>query len=116
MSSVGDVLAFGRMLLDNGSAILAPETVAEMTRDQLIPAQRNAVWPGSSFLDDQDWGYGMSVLDDARYSWDRGLGTTWSNVPAQDLSVAVLTQRFVHETGPSPVCDDVLNAARVRID
>ncbi len=59
MSSVGDVLAFGRMLLDNGSAMLAPETVAEMTRDQLIPAQRNAVWPGFSFLDDQDWGYGM---------------------------------------------------------
>jgi CubicO group peptidase (beta-lactamase class C family) len=112
VSSVDDVLSFGRMLLDGGAGVLAPETVAEMTRDQLTPAQRDAVWPGFSFLDGRGWGYGLSVLDDGSYSWDGGFGTAWSNVPAQDLCVVVLTQRFTGESGPAPVCAEVLAAAR----
>jgi CubicO group peptidase (beta-lactamase class C family) len=115
VSSVDDVLSFGRMLLDGGAGVLAPETVAEMTRDQLTPAQRDAVWPGFSFLDGRGWGYGLSVLDDGSYSWDGGFGTAWSNVPAQDLCVVVLTQRFVGASGPAPVCDAVLKAARAAI-
>ena len=55
------------------------------------------------------------MLDDGRCSWDGGLGTAWSNLPAQDLCVVVLTQRFVGESGPAPVCDDVLAAARAGI-
>lgn len=115
VSSVDDLLAFARMLLDGGGTVLAPQTVAEMTRDQLTSAQRDLVWPGFSFLDDRGWGYGMSVLDDGRYSWDGGLGTAWSNVPAQDLAVVVLTQRFVDQSGPAAVCDDVLATARAAI-
>jgi CubicO group peptidase (beta-lactamase class C family) len=112
VSSVDDVLAFGRMLLDGGAGVLAPRTVAEMTRDQLTEAQRANAWPGFSFLDGRGWGYGVSVLDDGSYSWDGGLGTAWSNVPAQDLCVVVLTQRFAGEAGPAPVCADLLAAAR----
>jgi CubicO group peptidase (beta-lactamase class C family) len=112
VSSVDDVLSFGRMLLDGGGGVLAAGDVAEMTRDQLTPAQRDAVWPGFSFLDGRGWGYGVSVLDDGSYSWDGGLGTAWSNVPAQDLCVVVLTQRFVGAAGPAPVCADVLEAVR----
>jgi CubicO group peptidase (beta-lactamase class C family) len=112
VSSVDDVLSFGRMLLDGGAGVLAQQTVAEMTRDQLSPAQRDAVWPGFSFLDGRGWGYGLSVLDDGSYGWDGGFGTAWSSVPAQDLSVVVLTQRFAGESGPAPVCADVLEAAR----
>ena len=67
---------------------------------------------GFSLLDDRGWGYGMSVLDDGRYSWDGGFGTTWSNVPSQDLTVVVLTQRAADETGMPAVCADVLAAAR----
>ena len=115
VSGVDDVLAFGRMLLDGGNGVLAPATVAEMTRDQLTPAQRAAVWPGFSFLDDRGWGYGVSVLDDGSYGWDGGFGTAWSNVPAQDLCVVVLTQRLTGESGPAPVCADVLAAARAAI-
>jgi CubicO group peptidase (beta-lactamase class C family) len=112
VSCVDDVLAFGRMLMRGGSPVLKPTTVAEMTRDQLTPAQRSNVWPGFSFLEDRGWGYGLSVLDDGRYTWEGGLGTAWSNVPAQDLTVVVLTQRAADESGMPAVCDQVLAAAR----
>jgi CubicO group peptidase (beta-lactamase class C family) len=92
--------------------VLKPATVAEMTRDQLTAAQRANVWPGFSFLEGRGWGYGVSVLDDGRYTWEGGLGTTWSNVPAQDLTVVVLTQRAADETGMPAVCEDVLSIAR----
>ena len=93
VSSVEDVVAFGQMLLSGGGGVLAPATVAEMTRDQLTAAQRANVWPGFSFLGERGWGYGVSVLQDGRYSWEGGSGTAWSNVPSQDLTVVVLTQR-----------------------
>jgi CubicO group peptidase (beta-lactamase class C family) len=112
VSCVDDVVAFGRMLLRGGGAVLAPETVAEMTRDQLSPAQRANVWPGLSFLGGRGWGYGLSVLDDGRYTWEGGFGTAWSNVPSHDLTVVVLTQRAVDETGMPAVCDEVLTIAR----
>ncbi len=112
VSSVDDVVAFGQMLLRGGSPVLKPATVAEMTRDQLTAAQRANVWPGFSFLEGRGWGYGVSVLDDGRYTWEGGLGTTWSNVPAQDLTVVVLTQRAADETGMPAVCEDVLAIAR----
>ena len=88
-----------------------PPTVTEMTRDQLTAAQRASVWPGFSFLGDRGWGYGVSVLDDGRYTWEGGLGTAWSNVPSQDLTVVVLTQRAADETGMPAVCNGVLAAA-----
>ena len=111
VSSVDDMVAFGRMLLRGGSPVLKPATVAEMTHNQLTPEQRGNVWPGFSFLEDHGWGYGVSVLDDGRYTWWGGLGTMWSNVPAEDLTVVVLTQRAADETGMPAVCDDVLAAA-----
>jgi CubicO group peptidase (beta-lactamase class C family) len=111
VSSVDDVVAFGRMLLRGGDDVLTAATITEMTRDQLTPAQRDYSWPGFDMLDGCGWGYGVSV-DDGRYGWDGGIGTTWSNVPAQDLTVVVLTQRAWDETGPPAVCADVLAAAR----
>jgi CubicO group peptidase (beta-lactamase class C family) len=112
VSTADDLLAFGAMLRSGGGSVLKQATVAEMTRDQLTPAQRANVWPGFSFLHDRGWGYGVSVLDDGRYTWDGGFGTAWSNVPAQDLTVVVLTQLAVDQTGLPAVCDDVLAAAR----
>jgi CubicO group peptidase (beta-lactamase class C family) len=111
LSTVDDVVAFGRMLLSDGRDVLKPETVDAMTHNQLTEAQRANVWPGFSFLDDRGWGFGMSVCDDGRYSWDGGFGTTWSNVPSRDLTLVVLTQRANDETGPPSVCEAVLAAA-----
>jgi CubicO group peptidase (beta-lactamase class C family) len=112
VSSADDMVAFGRMLLRGGSPVLKPATATEMTRDQLTAVQRARVWPGFSFLEDRGWGYGLSVAGDGRCTWEGGLGTAWSNVPAQDLTVVVLTQRAADETGMPAVCDDVLSAAR----
>jgi len=115
VSSVDDMVAFGRMLMRAGSPVLRQGTAAEMTRDQLTAAQRANVWPGFSFLEDRGWGYGLSVLDDGRCTWEGGLGTAWSNLPAQDLTVVVLTQRSADETGMPAVCADVLATARATI-
>jgi CubicO group peptidase (beta-lactamase class C family) len=112
VSSVDDLVAFGRMLMHGGSPVLRATTVAEMTRDQLTAAQRTNVWPGFSFLDGRGWGYGVSIRDDGSYGWEGGFGTAWSNVPSQDLTVVVLTQRAADETGMPAVCEDVLTAAR----
>ena len=110
LSTVDDVVTFGRMLLRGGSGVLEPSTVAAMTSNQLTESQRLNAWPGFSFLDDRGWGFGMSVLDDGRYGWDGGFGTTWSNVASKDLTVVVLTQRATDETGPPLVCDEVWSA------
>jgi CubicO group peptidase (beta-lactamase class C family) len=115
VSSAHDVLAFGRALLRGGAGVLRAETVAEMTRDQLTPAQRTYGLGGFDMLDGRGWGYGLSVLDDGRYSWDGGFGTTWSNVPELDLTVIVLTQRQWDENGPPAVCADVLEAAKAAL-
>jgi len=108
VSTAADLVAFGRMLLRGGQPVLKAQTVAEMTRDQLTPAQRSRVWPGFSFLDDRGWGYGVSVTEWG-YTWEGGSGTAWSNVPDLDTTVVVLTQRAPDETGMPAVCDDVLS-------
>ncbi len=112
VSTAADLVAFGRMLLRGGHPVLTADTVKEMTRDQLTAAQRVNVWPGFSFLEDRGWGYGVSVLEDGRYTWEGGFGTAWTNVPDRDLTAVVLTQRAVDETGMPAVCDEVLAAAR----
>jgi CubicO group peptidase (beta-lactamase class C family) len=110
VSTAEDLLRFGRMLLlPGGNPVLTAGTVAEMTRDQLTPAQRARVWPGFSFLGDRGWGYGVSVTEWG-YSWEGGSGTAWSNIPDQDLTVVVLTQRAVDETGLPAVCEQVRTA------
>lgn len=112
VSTAEDLLRFGRMLLlPGGNPVLTAGTVAEMTSDQLTPAQLARVWPGFSFLGDRGWGYGVSVTEWG-YSWEGGSGTAWANVPGRDLTVVVLTQRAIDETGLPAVCDDVLAAAR----
>ena len=115
VSCIDDVLAFGRMLLRGGDVVLAPETVSEMTRNQLTPSQRANVWPGFDVLGARGWGFGVSVEDDGRYTWEGGLGTAWSNVPSQALTVVVLTQQAASETGMPEVCNAVLATARAGV-
>jgi CubicO group peptidase (beta-lactamase class C family) len=114
VSSADDLVAFGRMLIQGGGSVLSAGAVAEMTRDQLTDEQRGRVWPGFSFLDGRGWGYGMSVLDDGTYTWEGGMGSTWANVPSEDLIVVVMTQRAVDGSGMPAVCDAVLTAAQDR--
>ncbi|MCE0767670.1 beta-lactamase family protein [Pseudonocardia kujensis] len=89
VSTLDDLLAFARMLRRGGDPVLRPETVAAMTYDRLTEEQRAGA---GIFLDGSGWGLGMAVEADGRYGWDGGLGTSWRNDPARDLTGILLTQ------------------------
>jgi len=95
VSNVDGMLAFGRMFLRGGAPVLTPAAVAEMTRDQLTPEQRER---GAAFLGGAGWGFCTGVAVDGpragSFGWDGGLGTSWLVDPVRDLIVIVLTQRL----------------------
>jgi CubicO group peptidase (beta-lactamase class C family) len=98
VSSVDDLLAFSRMLLTGGGAVLDPGFAAAMTTDQLTPDQRASA---GGFLDaDTSWGFGVSVTvggpRTGSFGWAGGLGTSWHVDPVRDLVVVTLTQRLFH--------------------
>ncbi|WNI20704.1 serine hydrolase domain-containing protein [Streptomyces sp. ITFR-16] len=109
VSTVDDWYAFARMLLDEGAvgsrSLLTPESVRQMTTDQLTPAQREA---SGLFTEGQGWGYGGSVdVEKAepwnvpgRYGWVGGTGTTAHLVPATGTVAIMLSQ--VELAGPTP--------------
>jgi CubicO group peptidase (beta-lactamase class C family) len=105
VSTAADYLAFGRMLLHggelDGERILSRQFVEAMTTDQLTAAQKReaAFVPGQ--FDNLGYGYGVAVVtrrvDPAgtlgAYGWDGGLGTCWTNDPAEGLVAVLMTQR-----------------------
>lgn len=103
VSTADDLLAFARMLLRGGKPVLSAEATAEMTRDQLTPAQKANGGLGPGFFDGSGWGYGVSVSTDGEragaFGWDGGLGTSWLVDPRRDLTVIVLTQQVFDSPG-----------------
>ncbi|MHA6765151.1 serine hydrolase domain-containing protein [Streptacidiphilus sp. PAMC 29251] len=109
VSTAGDLHAFGRMLLAEGSvdgrSLLSAASVRQMTTDQLTPAQREA---GALFLEGQGWGFGGSVDVAAvdpwnvpgRYGWVGGTGTA-AHVTASTGAVAILLTQL-ELSGPTP--------------
>jgi CubicO group peptidase (beta-lactamase class C family) len=112
VSTVDDLLAFAQMLARNGQPVLSRESVVEMTRDQLTPAQRVGQ---EAFLGDRSWGLCQSVVisgDRAgAYGWDGGLGSSFLVDPVRDLVVIVLTQRLWDSAQPPAVHTDLQEAA-----
>ena len=104
LSTVDDLLAFGRMFLTGGSGVLSPEAVRQMTTDQLTQAQRTT---GQAFLDGRSWSLCQSVAVEGphvgSFGWDGGLGTSWLVDPSHDLVIIVLTQRLFENAGPHPI-------------
>jgi CubicO group peptidase (beta-lactamase class C family) len=104
VSTLNDVLAFQRMLLEGGGDLLPTALVTAMTTDQLTPAVRAT---DTVFLDGQSWGLGGGVDIErrhawnvpGRYGWVGGTGTSAYVVPA-DGSVAVLLTQ-VELAGPT---------------
>lgn len=113
VSTVDDLLAFGEMMLNDGTygdeRILSRPSVALMSTDQLTPAQKAAstsdFFPG--FFDSYGWGFGVAIntrRDDlaatpGRYGWDGGYGTSWYVDPAEELIGVLMTQRLWDEPG-----------------
>ncbi len=112
VSTVDDLFAFGRMLLQGGSPVLSRESVAAMTRDQLIPTQRVGQ---EAILADRSWGLCQSVITSGEragaFGWDGGLGSSFLVDPVRDLIVIVLTQRLWDSPQPPAVHADLQAAA-----
>ncbi|HET6355521.1 serine hydrolase domain-containing protein [Streptomyces sp.] len=108
VSTLDDWHAFARMLLAEGTAggrpLLSPESVRQMTTDQLTPSQRAA---GTLFLEGQGWGFGGSVDVEAidpwnvpgRYGWLGGTGTAAHITASTGAVTIVLSQRAM--SGPT---------------
>jgi len=123
VSTVGDYAAFAAMLAGGGTyrgvRVLSRASVSLMTSDQL-PAEVKAV---SGLMlgdfDDMGWGFGMSVVTRrtqlydsvGTYGWNGGLGTTWINDPAENLTLILMTQRAWTSHLPPAICRDFLTTA-----
>ncbi len=106
VSTAGDYLCFLQMLLNggelNGARLLQPESVAEMTRNQLpdvaYPLDVMGVRPGVGF------GLGFYVVVErtdynkqsalAEYGWDGAASTHFWVSPEDELAVVALSQKM----------------------
>ena len=96
--------------------MLTADQLREMSRDHLSAEQREF---GMAFLGGRGWGLGTSVVLDGPWAgaigWDGGLGTTWTNDPAEDLVALLLTNQAWSSPGLPPVSQDFLTCAYAAI-
>jgi CubicO group peptidase (beta-lactamase class C family) len=111
VSTADDLYMFARMFLDGGAPVLAPESVAAMTIDQLTLEQKARGGLGLDFFDHQSWSYCQAVQDTGAFGWNGGYGTSWLVDPARDLVVIVQTQRMFESPEPPRVHRDIQAAA-----
>jgi CubicO group peptidase (beta-lactamase class C family) len=127
VSTIDDYAAFAGMLrgggVFGGSRILSRSSVSLMTADQLSPQVKavSGYLPGQ--FDDTGWGFGVSVVtrrtglakSAGSYGWDGGLGTSWFNDPAADLTAILMTQRAFTSPAPGPVFRDFWTTAAAAV-
>ena len=101
VSTVDDLLAFARMLLEKGSynaqRLLSERSVELMTMNHLTPQQMST---GDPILGGRGWGFGVGVVTEpdaewpvpGRYGWSGGYGTSWFNDPHRGIVAIVMTQ------------------------
>jgi CubicO group peptidase (beta-lactamase class C family) len=127
VSTVDDLHAFGRMLLDggrlpDGTRLLSRASVAAMTTDHLGVAGGA---PGPSPDGSSGWGLGVGVLvrnpglgpGVGAYGWTGGLGSVWANDPATDVVGIVLsTDAFEAPFPPPQVIQDFWTGVYAALD
>ena len=112
VSTVDDMLAFGRMLLSggclpDGGRLLARASVEAMTTDQLRVLEGA---PGPTPDGSQGWGFGVGVQVRRTgpvpavgcYGWAGGLGSAWANDPSERLIGVILTTDMFTAAFPPP--------------
>jgi CubicO group peptidase (beta-lactamase class C family) len=128
VSTIDDFACFATMLrgfgVYRGSRVLSRASVSLMTADQLTPAVKavSGLLPGT--FDDMGWGFGVSVVTRrtglaksvGSYGWDGGLGTSWFNDPAEDLTVILMTQRAFNSPRPGVIFTDFWTSAYQALD
>lgn len=128
VSTVDDLLAFGRMMLVNGTysgeRILSRPAIELMTMDHLTPEQK-AVSPFfENFWDTYGWGLGLGVVTarndiadgPGRFGWDGAFGTSWHVDPTEELVGVFMTQRRPDRLALSPAVLDFWTSAYQLID
>ena len=105
VSTVDDLLAFGRMLSMNkaydGERILSRPAIQLMTMDHLPAEQKGASPFFDNFWDTRGWGLGLGVVTarhdladgPGRFGWDGAFGTSWYVDPKEELVGIFMTQR-----------------------
>jgi Beta-lactamase class C and other penicillin binding proteins len=105
VSTVDDLLAFGRMMLMNdaydGERILSRPAVELMTMDHLTPEQKAASPFFDNFWDTRGWGLGLGIITarhdladvPGRFGWDGAFGTSWYVDPKEEMVGIFMTQR-----------------------
>jgi CubicO group peptidase (beta-lactamase class C family) len=111
LSTVDDLLAFGRMLLAGGEPILSAGAAQAMTTDQLTTAQKAHGGLGEDFFAGRSWGFCQAVHDSGAFGWDGGFGVSWLVDPSHQLTVIVLTQRMWESPALPPVHRAIQSAA-----
>ena len=105
VSTVDDLLAFGRMMLGNGTyggqRILSRPSIELMTMDHITPEQKAASPFFENFWNTRGWGLGLSVVTGrndladvpGRFGWDGAFGTSWYVDPKEEMIGIFMTQR-----------------------
>jgi CubicO group peptidase (beta-lactamase class C family) len=128
VSTVDDLLAFGRMMLGNGTAdgerILSRPAIELMTMDHLTPEQKAASPFFENFWETRGWGLGVGVITarkdladgPGRFGWDGAFGTSWHVDPMEELVGVFMTQRRPDRLALSPAVLDFWTSAYQLID
>jgi CubicO group peptidase (beta-lactamase class C family) len=128
VSTIDDLLAFGEMMLANGTygdaRILSRPSIEVMTTDQITPEQKAAspFFPGS--WENRGWGFGVAIVTrrdnlsatPGRYGWDGGWGTSWYVDPTEKLIGILLTQRVWDGINDVALYSDFWTSAYQAID
>jgi CubicO group peptidase (beta-lactamase class C family) len=105
VSTVDDMLAFGRMMLNNGAyggeRILSRPSIELMTMDHITREQKAASPFFENYWNGRGWGFGMGVVTErnnlagvpGRFGWDGAFGTSWHVDPHERLVGVFMTQR-----------------------
>lgn len=128
VSTLDDMLAFGRMMLNGGAhgseRILSRLSVEAMTTDQLTAGQKAASPFFEDFWDSRGWGLGVSVVtrrDDVagvpgRYGWDGVFSTSLYMDPHEDMVGVLMAQCRPGAFRMPPVVRDFWTSAYQAID
>jgi CubicO group peptidase (beta-lactamase class C family) len=128
VSTVDDMLAFGRILLAKGAygreRILSRPSVELMTTDQLAADQKAASPFFADFWSTRGWGLGVSVVTTrhdiadvpGRFGWDGAFGTSWYVDPREELVGVLMMQRRPDTLGIPSVIHDFWTSAYQLID
>lgn len=128
VSTVDDMLAFGKMMLNNGEhhgeRILSRLSIELMTMDHISPGQKSTSPFFENFWENRGWGFGMSIVTrrndiadvPGRFGWDGAFGTSWYVDPKEELIGVFMTQRRPDVLEIPPSIRDFWTAAYQAID